>query len=119
MNVARSDFNAVFLRKLARTEPLANCPLGGPQTLALGSDGAAGIASNMFAANQLFDVKDNSFKPTFTGPNGVAYAGLQYSSGFINTATPIRSLLLAFNPTYKTTSLAAGDGSTAGTVACQ
>ena len=124
INIANADFNSVFLKKLARTEALVKCPIGGPQTLTLGSDGAAGVAGNAFAADQLFNVKDNSFKPAFTGPNAVAYAGLQYSSGFIKSFSTIRSLLIAFDPTYKTTSLAGGTGTDAngtvlGAVSCQ
>lgn len=124
VNIARTDFNSTYLKKLARTEALGNCPIGGPQALTLGNDGAAGIANNSFAADQLFDVKDNSFKPEFTGPNGVAYAGLTYSSGFIKSFSTIRSMLIAFDPAYKTTSLVGGtgsnpDGSVINAVACQ
>ena len=124
INITRTDFNSVYLKKLARTEALGNCPIGGPQVLTLGNDGAAGIANNSFAADQLFDVKDNSFKPEFTGPNGVAYAGLSYSSGFIKSFSTIRSMLIAFDPAYKTTSLSSGtgsnpDGSVVNSVACQ
>ena len=124
VNVANANFNSVFLKKLARTEALANCPVGGPQVLTLGADGAAGIAGNAFAADQLFNVRDNSFMPTFAGPNGVVYAGLQYSSGFIKAASPIRTLLISFDPAYKTTGLSGGagsnpNGSVNGSVACQ
>ena len=118
VNVANANFNSVFLKKLARTETLANCPIGGPQVLTFGADGAAGIVGNAFAADQLFNVKDNSFKPDF------GHALLQYSSGFIKAVSTIRSMVIALNPAYKTTSLSAGtgsnpNGSVAGSVACQ
>ena len=124
VNVANANFNSVFLKKLARTEALANCPVGGPQVLTFGADGAAAIAGNAFATDQLFNVKDNSFKPTFSGPNGVVYAGLQYSSGFIKAFSTIRTLLISFDPAYKTTGLSGGtgsnpNGSVVGAVACQ
>ena len=124
VNVANANFNSVFLKKLARTEALANCPVGGPQVLTFGADGAAAIAGNAFATDQLFNVKDNSFKPTFSGPNGVVYAGLQYSSGFIKAFSTIRALLISFDPAYKTTGLSGGtgsnpNGSVVGAVACQ
>ena len=124
VNVANANFNGVFLKKLARTEALANCPIGGPQVLTFGADGAAAIAGNAFATDQLFNVKDNSFKPTFSGPNGVVYAGLQYSSGFIKAFSTIRTLLISFDPAYKITGLSGGtgsnpNGSVNGSVACQ
>ena len=117
VNIANANFNSVFLKKLARTETLANCPIGGPQVLTLGADGAAAIAGNAFAADQLFNVKDNSFKPDF------GFALLQYSSGFIKAAT-IRSMVISLNSAYKVTGLSAGlginpNGSIAGSVGCQ
>ncbi len=118
VNIANANFNSLFLKKLARTETLTNCPIGGPQVLTLGADGAAGIVGNAFAADQLFNVKDNRFKPDF------GHALLQYSSGFIKAVSTIRSLVIALNPAYKITSLSAGtginpNGSVAGSVACQ
>ena len=124
LNIANANFNNLYLKKLARAEALVNCPIGGPQVLTLGADGAAGVAGNGFATDQLFNVEDNSFKLTFTGPNGVAYAGLQDSSGFIKAVSTIRSMAVAFDPAYKTTSLSAGaginpNGSVAGSVTCR
>ena len=54
----------------------------------------------------------------------MAYAGLTYSSGFIKSLSTIRSMLIAFDPAYKITSLVSGtgsnpDGSVVNAVACQ
>ena len=109
--VTSSAFSAVYLKKLARTDALSNCPVGGAQTLTLGGDGSAQVGTQSFAGNQVYTVTDNSFDIR----TGVSYAALSYSTPA--TKPPIYNLLLTFDSSYKVTSLAAATAK--GTVACQ
>ena len=100
VNVANSDFNSTFAKKIARTDNLA-CTVGGPQTLTLGADGSAAVAGLSFTKNQVSTVIDNTFA---TVPGSLVGWSLGVSRPVVSDLT---GLLVAFNSAYKVTTVSA------------
>ena len=101
VNAVSPSFNSTIGQKIARTEVVTGCSLGGTPTVTLGTDGSAMLGAVSYAGNQISVVTDKTFDiPSFDGSH---ISSVSWTSG---TTQPfvanLSAFVFGFDGSYKT-----------------
>ncbi len=117
VNVASPTFNGGIAQKIARTEVVTGCSVGGTPTLTLGANGSASLGARSFTENQISSVMDKTFD--VPASNGKRYSSVIWTSGatkpFIADAGAI---VFGFDDSYVTKTAGATNPDGSGSVLC-
>ncbi len=101
VNAASATFNNGIGQKIARTEIITGCSVGGTPTLTVGADGAASMATRSYASYQISSVLDKTFD--VASFDGKRYSSVQWTSGTTKPfVADLGTLLFGFDGSYTT-----------------